>query len=109
MYIGSRPYHEGNLIMEVMKLNGEVDEVDHQSIVSKILNGKTLCSSESAYRRGVSQALNLAVDLVREGCSCDDLNWLCNESLKMRCERKPYPAYLDELMSRFHNKAKDRQ
>ena len=87
--------------MEVMKLNGEIDEMDHQSIVSEILNGGTLCSSESAYRRGVSQVLSLVADLVQEGCSCEDLNWLCNESLKMRCERKPYLAYLDELMNRY--------
>lgn len=61
-------------------------------------------NGESSYRRGVSQALKLAADLVQKGCSCNDLNWLCNESLQMRYERKAYPAYLDELMSRYHNR-----
>lgn len=63
-------------------------------------------NGESSYRRGVSQALSLAADLVQEGCSYDDLNWLCNESLKMRYDRKPYPAYIDELMSRYHKRRK---
>jgi len=43
-------------------------------------------NSESSYRRGVSQALSLAADLVQKGCGCNDLNWLCNESLRMRHE-----------------------
>ena len=83
MHIGGRNYYKGDLIMGVIKSNGE-----------------------SSYRRGVSQALTLAADLVQEGCSCEDLNWLVNESLQMRCERKPYPAYLDELMSRYHKRRK---
>ncbi len=65
-----------------------------------------LSNNESSYRRGFSQALNLAADLVQVGCSCEDLNWLVNESLRMRYERKPYPAYLDELMSRYHKRQK---
>lgn len=58
--------------------------------------------SEAGYRRGVSQALWLAADLVQDGCSQDDLNWLCDESLLMRCDRTSHPAYLDELRKRYH-------
>ena len=61
-----------------------------------------LSSSESSYRRGFTQALNMAADLVQAGCSQHDLNWLVNESLRMRNDRKPHPAFLDELLSRYH-------
>jgi len=65
------------------------------------LDGQSSRMSDSCYRRGISQALSLAADLVAEDCDYDDFCWLCDESMKMRCDCKEYPAYIDELRKRF--------
>ena len=57
--------------------------------------------ADSGYRRGVSQALSMAADIVKAGYGYAALCSLCDESMVMRYDRKPYPAYLDELRSRF--------
>jgi len=60
--------------------------------------------SEMSYRRGVSQALSRACDVVRGGGTGDDLALLTDLSMEMRYEHKPYPAYLDQLHKKYRDK-----
>jgi len=55
-------------------------------------------AGESGYRRGASQALSLAGDLVRGGATADDLDQLTDLSMDWRYDREPHLAYLDELV-----------
>ena len=57
--------------------------------------------SESGYRRGVSQGLSKAGDMVRAGATADDLDLMTDLSMEMRHDGEQHPAYLDELARRF--------
>jgi len=65
-------------------------------------------AAESSYRRGVSQALDMAANLAQRGCSWRDMAWLADESLKMRVDHKAHPAYIDELLSRLIDRYRSR-
>ena len=67
-----------------------------EAIIESICNR----TGEGSYRRGVSQALALAANLAQQGCTWQDLARLADESLEMREDHKPHPAYIDELMAR---------
>ena len=62
---------------------------------------------EACYRRGVSQALSIACDMVRAGATADDLDIMTGISMEMRYDGKQHLAYLDELRKR-HSQAKER-
>jgi len=53
---------------------------------------------EGSYRRGVSQALSLAGDLVRGGATADDLDELTDLSMDWRSDQEAHLGYLDELV-----------
>ncbi|MHC4538302.1 MAG: hypothetical protein ACYTEK_06530 [Planctomycetota bacterium] len=61
---------------------------------------------ESAYRRGVSQALSRACDMIRAGATGDDLALMTDLSMEMRYDGEQHPTYLDELSKRFRAKRK---
>ena len=63
---------------------------------------ESLGVSELSYRRGVSQALSVAFDMVDAGATSDDLALITNLSLEMRIDGKPHLAYLDELRKRYY-------
>jgi len=53
--------------------------------------------SESAYRRGVAQALSLAGDLVRDGATADDIDRLSDLSMDMRYDGLCHGTYIEDL------------
>jgi len=63
-------------------------------------------AGESGYRRGVSQALSLAGDLVRGGATADDLGQLTDLSMDWRYDREAHLAYLDELVQAWRQGAR---
>jgi len=63
-----------------------------------LCNG-TAKARESAYRKGVSQAMELASTLVREGKTADDLDDLSALALQWRYDRRPHAALLDDLVA----------
>ncbi len=89
-----------------------MSEINDESSLSEFLRNNitdeagSFAQYDSAYRRGVSQALNFAADLMQYGITYEDMCWLVNESLKMRVSNECYPAYLDVLNKRYRAKKK---
>jgi len=54
---------------------------------------------EAAYRRGVSQALSVACDVIRRGGTGEDLAELTDLSMAWRYDRSAHGAYLGELLA----------
>jgi|GEM_PF-3657669 hypothetical protein len=53
---------------------------------------------EQAYRKGVSQSLSVAAEIVRAGGTAKDLDRLADRATAWRYDRRPHPLFLDELV-----------
>lgn len=56
---------------------------------------------EARYRCGVSQALNVACDMVVTGATGDDLALMRDWSMEMRYDERQHMVYLNELEEQY--------
>lgn len=56
---------------------------------------------ELAYRRGVTHALCMAGDLVRQGATADELDTLCDLAMDWRCGALPEVVCPEQLVKRL--------